>query len=178
VPAIARVFAFGEGTMATYLTELLNRVVALQKEAMTSIGISADAVPYFWHAQESFPYFTNRIADLSVSGDGSEDIDFNQPTVIMRLVVAHISEGYRGQAEQKLYEYLPVVKTYIQQRSNWLQTDAGLYVTRMDGLQSARITNGGGLRILENTGVGNVTQVCGELQLACIFDEVIEQEHY
>jgi hypothetical protein len=31
--------------MATYETELLARVVALQKEAMTSINVRADAVP-------------------------------------------------------------------------------------------------------------------------------------
>jgi hypothetical protein len=161
--------------MPTYLTDLLNRVVALQKEAMTAIGVTADAKPRFYYTSESFPYFTNRIADIPISDDGSEDLDLNQPVVIMRFVIAHLTSGYKGEPEARLYEWLPHVKTYLQQRTNWLQSAA--YPARMDNLQSARVVNGGGLRVFENAGV-NALQVGAELQLQCIFDESIEQNSY
>lgn len=163
--------------MPTYETELLNRLVALEKEAMTSIGVSADAKPYALHVQESFPYFTNRIAANTVTDDGSEDTDLNNPLVIIRLVIGHATEGYKGQPEGKLYEWGPVVKTYLQQRANWLQTAAGPYATRMDNLQSARVTDNGGFRIFDNSGLG-VNQVGRELQVQCIFTASIEQIYY
>lgn len=159
----------------SYLNDLLDRVVALEKEAMASLSINADAVPYFNYPGSGFPYFTNRIADTPVTGDGSEDIDFNNPTVTMRFVVGHATEGYKGEIESTLYSYLPTIKTYIQRRSNWLQSVT--FPTRMDGLQSARIVNAGGLRIFQNEGI-NSTQIGAELQLVCIFDEYIEQVYY
>jgi hypothetical protein len=163
--------------MATYETELLNRLAALEIEAMASIGVNADAKPYALHVNERFPYFTNRIASNPVGDDGSEVEDLNQPLVIIRLVVGHVTEGYRGEPEGNLYEWGPVVKTYIQKRSNWLTTATGPYTARMSHLQSARVTDNGGFRIFENSGLG-VNQVGRELQVACIFDEFIEQVEY
>ncbi len=163
--------------MATYMTELLNRCVALQIEAMASINVKCDAIPYFFHVQEKGPYFTNRIADTPVDNDGSEVTDLNQPTVIMRLVIGHITEGYRGIPEGKLYEWLPVIKTYFQTHM-WLQTESGLYTARMDNLAAmTRITNSGGLRAFENAGI-NQTQVGAELTLSCTFWEEINQAGY
>ena len=164
--------------MATYETELLNRLCALELEAMTSIGVRADAKPYFYHAQDSFPYFTNRIASNPVTSEGNaEDIDNNSPLVIIRLVVAHQTEGYRGQPESKMYEWGPVVKTYLQRRSNWLQCAAAPYNTRMDNLQQAIVTDAGGFRVFTDSGIGAL-QVGREIQVQCIFDEYIEQVYY
>lgn len=164
--------------MASYLTELLNRVVALQKEAMLSLrpSVSADAVPRFYFTGEAFPYFTNRIVDTPISDDGSQDEDVNQPVLVMRLVVAHLTTGYKGEPEARLYEWLPHIKTYFNERM-WLQTASGPYAARMDNLQSARVINGGGLRVFENAGI-NAMQVGAEIQLQCIFDEMIEQAYY
>ena len=162
--------------MATYETELLNRLVALEIEAMASIDVRADAKPYALHVQESFPYFTNRIQSNPVSDDGSEDLDLNNPLAVIRLVVGHVTEGYKGEPESKLYEWGPVVKTYIQRRM-WLQTATGVYSVRMDNLQSARVTDNGGFRIFDNSGLG-VNQVGREFQVQCIFTESIEQVYY
>ena len=163
--------------MATYETELLKRVAALQLEAMASISVRADAKPYFFHTQESFPYFTNRIAANPIGDNGSEVEDLNNPLVIMRLVVGHLTEGYKGEPESKLYEWGPIVKTYIQRRTNWLQTATGPYAARMEGLQSARVIDAGGFRAFQDSGI-NAIQVGREIQLQCIFDEVIEQAYY
>lgn len=163
--------------MPTYETELLARVAALEIEAMASIGVNADAKPYALHTQEAFPYFTNRISSNVIGDDGSEVEDFNRPLVVVRLVIGHVTEGYKGQPESKLYEWGPVIKTYIQQRTNWLKTATAPYTTRMDNLQSARIIDSGGFRIFDNSGIG-VSQVGREFQLQCIFDEFIEQVYY
>jgi hypothetical protein len=164
--------------MATYLTELLNRVVALQIEAMASLtpAVAADAKPRFYYTSEAFPYFTNRIVDTPISDDGSQDEDVNSPVLVMRLVVAHLTSGYHGEPEARLYEWLPHIKTYFNRRM-WLQTASGPYAARMENLQSARVINGGGLRVFENAGI-NAMQVGAEIQLQCIFDEFIEQVYY
>lgn len=161
----------------SYLNELLARVVTLEKEAMASLNINADAVPYFNYPGSGFPYFTNRIADTPITNDGSEDIDFNNPVVIMRFVVGHATEGYKGEIEGKLYEWLPPIKTYLQRRTNWLQCATAPYNTRMEGLQQARISNAGGLRVFQNEGIDS-NQIGAELQLTCVFDEYIEQVYY
>lgn len=161
--------------MPTYETELLKRVAALQIAAMASINIRADAKPYFYHVQESFPYFTNRIVTNPIGDNGSQDEDLNNPLVIMRLIVAHVTEGFKGEPEGKLYEWGPIVKTYIQERSEWLIATG--YPNRMDNLQSARITDAGGFRVFSDSGL-SVNQVGRELQMQCIFDEHIEQVYY
>ncbi len=160
--------------MATYLTELLDRTVAMQIEAMASIGKTVDAKPHFWHVQEAFPYFTNRIVDNPITDDGSQDEDLNQPVLVMRFIIAHITAGYKGEKERNLYEWLPVIKTWFNEHQ-WLTSAA--YPLRMDNLQQARIVNNGGIRAFENVGIP-VVQVGAELQLACIFPEYIEQYQY
>ena len=163
--------------MPSYESELLARCVALQLEAMASINVRADAKPYFFHVQERFPYFTNRIAANPIGDNGSEVEDLNNPLVIMRLVVAHITEGYKGEPESKLYEWGPIVKTYIQRRTNWLQTATGPYAARMEGLQSARVIDAGGFRQFQDSGIPAI-QVGREIQLQCVFTEQIDQDYY
>lgn len=160
--------------MASYENELLARMVALEIEALASIGVPADAKPYFFHTQEAFPYFTNRIAANGVTDDGSEVFDINNPLIIMRLVVGHVTEGYKGEPESNLYEWGPVVKTYIQS-CQWLQSAA--YPDRMNRLFIGHVSDNGGFRVFENSGIG-VQQVGRELQYQCSISEVIEQVYY
>lgn len=160
----------------TYEQELLARVVALELEAMASLNVRADAVPYFFHVQESWPYFTHRIASNAVADDGSEDVDYNRPLVIMRLVVAHLTGGYRGEPEGRVYEWGPPVKSYIQARTNWLISAA--FPVAMAGLQSAHIIDNGGLRVFKDGVSETIQQVGREFQLQCVFDEYVEQVYF
>ena len=161
--------------MVSYLNELLLRVVATQKEAMlTGFALTVDAWPQFYKASETFPYFTNRIADLPITDDGSQDEDVNTPLVIMRLVVAHITSGYHGEPETKLYEWMPVIKTVFNSRM-WLTSEA--YPERMNDLQSVRVINNGRWTQEQNEGI-NAVQVGVEIALQCIFIEDIEQDEY
>ena len=161
----------------SYLTEILDRVVAIQLEAMTAQGVTADAAPYFFYTGEGFPYFSNRINDIGVSGyiDGqeAEDIDQNTVFVVMRFVVGHLTSGVRGERESDLYEYIPGIKTYFQERE-MLQSAA--YPVEMVGLLGgARIVpSGGALRVFQNAGIP-VIQVGTELTLRVPCIEGIEQ---
>jgi hypothetical protein len=162
--------------MVSYMNEVINRLVAIEIEAMATMGVTrVDAKPYFHYTGESFPYFTHRIADTPVSDNGSEVEDLNSPTVVIRLVIGHVTEGYRGEIEVKLYEWLPVLKSYIQARSNWLQSVA--YPAPMEDLQQSRVINGGGLRIFQNEGI-NSTQIGAEIPVACTFLESIDYAYY
>lgn len=162
--------------MPTYEEDLLARVVAIQIEAMQAIGVKADAKPYFYHTQGDFPYFTNRIADNPVSDDGSEEYEYNNPVVIMRLVVGHITQGYKGEPEARLYRWGPHIKAYFDERQ-WLTS--AKYPTRMDNLMArTRVLNTGGMRAFQNDGI-EALQVGRELQLTCtILEGIIEQDVY
>jgi hypothetical protein len=160
--------------MVSYLNELLDRVVEIQKEAMLSVNVRADAWPYFYKTSEGFPYFTNRVIDLPVTDDGSQDEDVNSPIVMMRFVVAHLTSGYKGEPERRLYEWMPVIKTTFNQRM-WLTSNA--YPERMEDLQEARVINNGRFITERNDGIDAV-QVGVDIPLRCIFNEFIEQEQY
>lgn len=165
--------------MASYLNELLARCAALEKEALDSISVVSDAKSFFFHTQESFPYFTNRIDSVPVAGfiEGQETEDdlTRIVDITARLVVAHLTEGYDGEPEQKLYEYLPVVEAYINARE-MLQSAA--YPTEMTEMFYSRCTTGGALRAFTQNGInGTVTQIGGELIIRCYCTERIVQAY-
>lgn len=154
--------------------ELLARVAALEIEALAALSptVVADAKPYFLHTQEAFPYFTNRMGGDSVGSD-SHDFDRDEITVIMRLVIGHVTEGYQGEPETNLYTWMPQVKEYINERE-LLQSNT--YPTAMISLLDARVTGHNGFRVFQNTGL-SATQVGTEFTLLCNFDESIDQEY-
>lgn len=155
-------------------TNLLNRVVALQKEALLSLStpVTADAVPYFIHTQEFFPYFTNRVGSDQITYD-SEDYDDDEITVTMRLIIGHVTQGYVGEPEANLYAYIPVIKTYFNAREN---LQSATYTARMSGLIRARITAHLGFRVFQNAGI-SAQQVGTEFTLTCEMTETITQAY-
>lgn len=155
------------------INEALARVCAIQVAALATLSVSADAKPYFYHFQESFPYFTNRIGELTLADDGSEDYDRDTYPIIMRLVVAHITEGFVGEIDDRLYDYIPLIKTYFNERE-WLQS--ATYTTAMTSLIRARVTACSGWRAFQNAGVSGF-QVGTEFTLTCEFDETIVQAY-
>jgi hypothetical protein len=156
--------------MSLLIPELLNRVTAVQAAWGTANSVTVDAVPFFYHTQEAFPYFTNRVSNVDVGDDGSEDFDRDTYTVTMRLVVGHLTSGYDGAMETNLYTWMPTIKTYFNQRE-WLQS-AGTYAAAMNSLIRARITAMSGLRVFDNAGI-SALQVACEFTLTCEFDETI-----
>ena len=160
--------------MTILAQELLLRVRDLEIEALAALTspVTCDAVEYFYHVQEDFPYWTNRISGIAVTGD-SEEFDFDTYEVTMRLIVGHITEGYVGDPESTLYLYIPHVKLFFNEREH-LQTTSGDYDTAMIGLWNARIGNSPGLRIFTDAGI-SAQQVGTEFVLTCEFEEEITQ---
>lgn len=146
--------------MAIDLDAALDRITENEIAALAALSTpeTADAKPYFYHWQESFPYFTNRVGPITMADLGEE---FDNPTygVIMRLVIAHLTADYHGQNEDKLKLWIPQVITYFHAHPR-LQTDT--YKIGLSQIEEARITNCTGFRIFQNAGIS-------ELQIGCEF---------
>lgn len=157
------------------LNELLARCVEIEKAALLGLSdpVAADAVPHFIHQQEAFPYFVNRISDFTGGYEGNE-IDRDTYTVIIRLVVGHITEGYRGEPETKLYTYFPAVKTAFNENEG-LQSTA--YPVAMENIfegVNKRITSGTVFRVFQDGGLRGVQQVGSEFVLTCEFSQDLD----
>lgn len=150
--------------MSSYLQDAMDRIVAMQKEAVTT----ADAVPYWPYEQASFPYFTNRLGTMTLNQDMSEDIDIYEHTVLMRYVVGHLTEGYRGDLQDSLYDDIASIETYFREHPH-LTTNAGSYTTAPDYLfQVARILSHTGVVAFAQGGVGQI-QIGVEFTLSTPF---------
>lgn len=148
------------------------RIAAIAKEALAFISVTADAYAYFLHQQDSFPYFTVRLGPDEVGFD-SQDFDRDTYTFLLRLVIGHITEGYVGEPEGRLFDYVPVIKTYFNARE-LLQSDA--YPTALTSLIESRCTTHRGFTIFQNTGLSAV-QVGTEFTISLQFDETITQAY-
>lgn len=160
--------------MALDYNELLARVIATAKEALAALSpaVTADGVPYFLYTQEAFPYFTARVGADEVSYD-SHDFDRDTLTVILRLVIGHVTENYIGEPENILYDYIPQVKLYMNDHE-LLQSAA--YPTAMVGLLEARCTSHIGFRVFQNAGI-SAQQVGTEFTITCELDETVSQAY-
>lgn len=156
------------------LQGVLDRLAAIEKAALAALtpAVSADAVAYMIHQQEAFPYFTNRIGPLAVESD-SHDLDGIEVEAVVRLVVGHLTDGYRGQPESRLYAYLPAVIGTINARE-LLQSAS--YPTALTDLVQARVTASSGLRIFETAGI-QARQVGAEITVVCTFTDDLTQDY-
>lgn len=158
--------------MAIDIQSALDRLCAIEKLALASLStpVTADAVPYMIHQQESFPYFTHRVGPVSLDGD-SQDIDVYEVEIVARVVVGHIQEGYRGQPEGTLYTYIPALIEAINARE-LLQSPT--YTTALVSLVGARVSSCAGLRIFETAGI-QARQVGTEITVVCNFEDDLTQ---
>jgi len=154
--------------MVDYIQEAFLRIFAMQKEAVATLKTDIDT--QFWPWQGDPPYFTSRFGpsneDLS---SYSEDIGADVDTVLMRIVTAHITEDYRGNAQDKTHQYIALIKSYFRQHP-MLTTDAGTYADDGGpdfllwggGNQVAEIKSHTGTVVFTNSGIG-------AMQLGCEF---------
>jgi len=160
--------------MSVLLTDAKKRLVAVAIEGMTTLAppVLAGGVPYFFHHEERFPYFTCRTGADTVEWD-SEDYDRDTYNLILRLVVGHLTAEYKGQNEVNLDTWMPALKTYINAR-NLLQSVA--YSVALSGLIRARVTSIAGFSSFPNSGLA-VVQVGTDFTVTCEFDETISQAY-
>lgn len=138
------------------LTDIMNRLPYLQQAALAAIGQKCDAVSYWPHQQESFPYWTNRIDSMTIETDMADDIDIHRYQITMALVVGHLLEGYKGEPTERAYLWIPAVLDYFRQHRNL--TDGAEYRAAPDFLYDepggATITGiPNGTRPIQNAGV-------------------------
>jgi len=158
--------------MSNYIEEALERIVEMQKEVFAdTIGVECDAVPYWPYQQNSFPYWTNRLAAMTPEYiKFSEDIQSNPETILMRLVVDHITARYEGDVPKLVHTwYVPIVD-YFAQHSG-LNTDSGTYQTCQDLLDpdtQAYIATHTGVVVFQNSGIID-NQLGIEFTLRCPF---------
>ena len=165
-------------TVTNYLTETLERLAAMEKEALTDAGYLCDTKPFFFWQQEAFPYFTNRLGADDPTGitEGyQQDMEQEVYTVRVRLVIAHITQDVPGEPEGLLYDYIPLVNNFIRNHP-WLQSTA--FPTGMDILDpiGVSIESNTGLMIFNNAGFKS-NQVGCEWALRVPFIIPIEQEY-
>jgi hypothetical protein len=159
-------------TESDYLDELFARVVAMQLEALSAYNVSAK--PFFFWWQETFPYFTNRLAEDNLDGI-AEDYQTDSYIVRMRLVVGHLTEGTPGTLDDNLRTYIPLVNRKFHR--NVMLTSAGAYAAPMDILNplGARLVGVTGLLIFQNAGFAH-QQIGCEWTLRCPFTIYTDQE--
>lgn len=160
--------------MTVPLTDSKIQLVAIGVEyfAQLPTPVIAGGVPYFWHTEETFPYLTCRTGADTVEWD-SEDFDRDTYTLILRLVVGHLTADYKGQNEANLDTWIPGLKTYINERE-LLQSVS--YPDPVDGLIRARVVSINGFAAFQNSGLA-VTQVGTEIIVETLWDETISQAY-
>jgi hypothetical protein len=144
----------------TYLDDALDRVVAMQKEAMSALTTGAfDSVPYWPYQQERFPYMTNRHGGMSPDYTKyAPDIESEPEIILMRLVVAHVTGGYKGEKPALALDYYIAIREYFRQHDT-LTTDGTTYgdyraiPDYLDPETGAYISSHTGLVVFPNSGL-------------------------
>lgn len=106
----------------TYLTDCSNRLVAMEKAAVLSLHADIDAVPYTFHIQTRFPFWTNTLAGYAPSF--SSEIHSVRPYLwICRYHMGFVGEANFGDLEKQLYTELPYIENYFQEHVMLTSTD-------------------------------------------------------
>lgn len=131
---------------------LLERCAALESEALSSLdpGVQAQAFPYSVINNDVYPYFTNQTGQMTIESD-SEDVDEYTLTVNSRLIVGHTQGGAKGEYEGRLYEFIPQLIHYFNEREV-LQSKT--FKNRPSNINFARIVNVSALTLFRNSGTG------------------------
>lgn len=145
------------------------RMAALEKEALASLTVTADAVGFFFHQQERYPYFTNRLGGIEVDADG-EELDVLRVEVIGRLYIGQVTDGIvRGENEARLQVYIPVIIQWINERE---LAQSAAYPAALDNLVRVRVTACRGYTEFQ---AGSTAQIGTEFTFLAEFEEPIEQ---
>jgi hypothetical protein len=158
------------------INDVLGRITTIAKNALSAAGVTADAVAYFDHTQGYMPYMTIRVSNVAYGDyqDTMEDYATDVYTIVLRLVIAHLSADYDGRNEYRLYEMIPVIREGLRMRE-LLQIDGNS--TAVPYLRTAIVQSGRGLVVFNNAGVDTQTalQVGTEFTIEATFDYPINQ---
>jgi hypothetical protein len=116
------------------LLDIMNRLPVLQKAALKAIDVACDAVSYWPHQQESFPYWWNRIESAPTFESLSADHEVHRYQISMALVIAHLTEGYKGEPIKNAYTWVPAILSYFSGYNARHLIDGAEYTTMPDWL--------------------------------------------
>lgn len=90
------------------LDDLIKRVVAMEEEALglRALDVLADKL-------DQTPYMTNGLGPFTYESGSSDSGVYN---VRMRLIIGHVTEGYKGQSERVLRKYIPLLQAFFRVR--------------------------------------------------------------
>lgn len=150
------------------LPDVMARLPLIQKAALAEIGVECDAVDYWPHFSEGFPYWWNRIDSMTVDDLLlTQEVDVHRYTVSMGLVIAHLTaDGFNGETTHKSYEYIPAVLDFFRSEDSRhlaIPTEAS-YQLQPNGLwtgEGGALISGvpNGTRTISNSGIRDVQQV-------------------
>lgn len=156
----------------TTLSDALGRIVHMELEIT---GTGSDAKPVFFYVQESFPYWTNRVGPYTRSLD-SQEFFITTYSIILRLVIGHLTEGYDGALEATLQTtYIPQTLTYFAKRIRLQNLTDTTPMVDLDP-RGVLITGGTGLTVFQDSGIG-VQQIGTEFTLEVPIEEQIAQAY-
>lgn len=99
------------------LDALMERLIEMEKESIDAlVDNTPDAVKYFPYEQEAFPYWNNRITVFDRI-NLSQDIVIYAFDITARLVIGHLTEGYRSEIYEDAYDYIASVLDYFADRA-------------------------------------------------------------
>lgn len=156
------------------LEEVIDRLLEIEQEAFPN----ADCIPFFFHAQESFPYFTHRYGDITPEVLSSQHY-VDSYTIVVRIVVAHLEEGYDGQGEVEVYRLLRgLIRMFLKRPTlKSLAYPEAMLNLSPDGIELQEVR---GLSVFEDGGVGAdgqvAKQVGTEITLLVPFIDDIEED--
>lgn len=138
--------------MANYdLGALMDRLLEMEKEAVDE----SSGVAYFPYEQESFPYWTNRIVGMTPDYV-AQDIAHYPFRIAARLVLGHLTEGYKGELILSAYDHIAAVTAYFKDRPGM---NSNAHTTQMEDIfTDFELVDVIGPAAFRNDGIGN-TQV-------------------
>ena len=165
--------------MPVDVQSMMNRYAQLEIEGMAALSspVTADAVPFFFHSQEGVPYWVNRMGTFEldrVEDEWGEEVDTILVENTARLVIGHLTSGYKGENDANLQLYVPHMIEYFNEHENLRTTTT--YTTSLDHLIRARCTGGIAYGVFENRTLG-IQQVGAEFNLRAEFAIEITQQY-
>lgn len=144
------------------IQDVFVRALAIAKEALPELS----GAPYFFHSQSDFPYMVFRLGSTDYASN-SEDIEDTDMVVIMRLVVAHLTEGYSGENEDTFYSYRATIRRAFA-RQYFLTSEE--YPTPLDAIspRGCFLLSDTGLRVFNTLGI-TAQQIGTEFTLSVPF---------
>ena len=168
--------------MATYRTDLLARLIAMEAEALDATvaaliggGVTGiDCIPHIFYEQSQLPYVVHRVGPSFTDND-AQDFSLRTYDVFIRVVIAHMTENYEGENETLVDEIIPLLEEYLLKHP-MLTTDAGVYTAEPtwlhpDGIELGDTT---GVIPFEIGGIGSV-HIGEELSISVPVIRTLEQ---